>query len=375
MLMTDSATVSPGVRDRKKDEARNSILDAFIALLVESGDISHDAIADRTGLGRRTIYRYFPDRDVLMQAAWTRVRELAGPQVILPSSMDELLATLEPIYTGFDAIAPVAAMVRATPQGRQLRLSSNAARTQAYATATADVVRQLPKSDQKLATAMIQVLHTTPWLEMRDHWGLNGSQIARAAEWTIRALLADLSARGARPLDQPLERPPVSGAALHLIAGSTGAGKTTYAIDMARREGALRLSIDEWMTTLFGPDQPEPIQFDWMMARIDRCEAQMWALAQQAAALGQPVIIDCGLTRAAHRAKWADWAAAAGVPVVLHHLAVPAEERWRRVEHRNAERGPTFKLEVTRPMFDFVETMWEPPTGAEMTALNGVAVG
>ena len=45
---------------------------------------------------------------------------------------------------------------------------------------------------------------------------------------------------------------------VHLEVGFTGAGKTTYAFELAAREGALRLSIDEWMITLFGPDQPTP---------------------------------------------------------------------------------------------------------------------
>ena len=167
----------------------------------------------------------------------------------------------------------------------------------------------------------------------------------------------------------------MNGATVHLIAGSTGAGKTTYALALAKREGALRLSIDDWMTALFGPDQPDPIRFEWMMERIDRCEALMWALAEQEAALGRSVLIDCGLSKEAHRAKWADLAAAAGLPVVLHHLHVDAEERWRRVQQRNAERGPTFKLEVDRGMFDFVETLWEPPGAEEMARLNGVRVG
>ena len=66
---------------------------------------------------------------------------------------------------------------------------------------------------------------------------------------------------------------------IHLVAGSTGAGKTTYALALAAREGAVRLSIDEWMTALFGPDQPEPLRFEWMMERVKRCELQMWTVA------------------------------------------------------------------------------------------------
>jgi predicted kinase len=158
---------------------------------------------------------------------------------------------------------------------------------------------------------------------------------------------------------------------VHLVAGSTGAGKTTFSIRLAEQERALRLSIDEWMTTLFGPDQPTPIEFSWMMDRINRCETLMWATALEAARRGIGCVIDCGLTRAAHRQKFGDLAREAGLPVVLHWLDVDVEERWRRVERRNTERGETFRLEVTRPMFDFIEQMWEPPTAEEMAALGG----
>jgi predicted kinase len=160
-------------------------------------------------------------------------------------------------------------------------------------------------------------------------------------------------------------------AGIHLIAGSTGAGKTTYSIDLARRERALRLSIDEWMTTLFEADQPADVTFEWMLERVERCEAKMWAVAQETCKLGVAVVADCGFTTVEQRSKWSRWAREAGIPVRLHHLDVGAEERWRRVEQRNRERGETFRLEVTRPMFDFVETMWEPPTPDEVAAING----
>src|SRR5689334_20974302 len=106
-------------RDARKRHARAQILDAFIALLTEGeADLSHDAVAARSGVARRTVYRYFPDRAALMDGALLRVRELAGPKVDYPDSPEELLESLEPVYTGFDAIAPIATMLRTTPQGR-----------------------------------------------------------------------------------------------------------------------------------------------------------------------------------------------------------------------------------------------------------------
>ena len=43
---------------------------------------------------------------------------------------------------------------------------------------------------------------------------------------------------------------------IHLICGSTGAGKTTYAHELAKSIGGVVFSIDEWMVTLFGEDAP-----------------------------------------------------------------------------------------------------------------------
>jgi AcrR family transcriptional regulator len=199
------ATAATSVRTTRKQEARERILDAFIALLTEgAADLSHDAVAERAELGRRTVYRYFPDRPALLDGALLRVRELAGTRVTYPESAEELLETLEPIYTGFDSIAPLITMLRTTPQGRQLRLAQKRQRAASYTRALAGAVEGLPAEDRKLATAMIQVLHTTPWLEMRDHWDLDGRQIARATGWAVRTLLNDLKARGGLPLDQDL---------------------------------------------------------------------------------------------------------------------------------------------------------------------------
>jgi AcrR family transcriptional regulator len=202
---------APQLRESRKDEVRTRILDSFIAMMSEGGAVlNHDSLAERTGVARRTVYRYFPDRSALMDAALVRVRELAGPNVAYPKSAEDLVRTLEPIHLGFDAIAPINIMLRSTPQGRALRLAQKAQRVSSYSKALKDSVRGLPPGDRKLAIAMLQVLHTTPWLEMRDQWDLSGEQIARATSWAIRTLLNDLKRRRGQPLDEdsPAAVPP-----------------------------------------------------------------------------------------------------------------------------------------------------------------------
>ncbi len=153
---------------------------------------------------------------------------------------------------------------------------------------------------------------------------------------------------------------------LHMVCGGVGAGKTTHARKLADEIGGLRFSIDEWMTGLFGPDSPQPPQWGWVVERVRRCETRIVAQALDAARRGVPSVLDLSFLRRDDRRRLAEQADAAGVGVALHFLDVPVDERWRRVAARNALQGETFSLVVPRPIFDFVESMFEPPGEDEL---------
>jgi predicted kinase len=161
---------------------------------------------------------------------------------------------------------------------------------------------------------------------------------------------------------------------IHLICGSTGAGKTTYSIKLADDIGGVRFSIDEWMTALFWMDTPRPLDPAWSMERVERCNAQIWLTAEQIAQRGIPCILDLGLGQAHVRARFAELAKRAALGVRLHVLDVPADVRWSRVQARNTDGTHQLDFAVTREMFEFVETMFERPTDEEIARLNGIRV-
>ncbi|MFC3069054.1 AAA family ATPase [Phenylobacterium soli] len=155
-------------------------------------------------------------------------------------------------------------------------------------------------------------------------------------------------------------------ATLHVIFGPSGAGKTTYANAFARRERAVVFILDEWMARLFGPDIPNPIEFEWMMERVQRCEAQIWSVAAGVLATGTSVIMDIGLMRRADRARVKEIAEGAELPLQFHYVDAPVETRRARVAERNTVRGENFAIEVTPEMFEFVEGIFELPSPAEL---------
>ena len=152
---------------------------------------------------------------------------------------------------------------------------------------------------------------------------------------------------------------------IHIVFGPQGAGKTTYARELAEEVGGTRFSIDEWMGELFGPDLPKPMSLAWIMERVRRCEHRIWMTAANIARQGGTVVLDLGFMKISDRSAYLALAAANAFPARLHFVTAPHDQRRRRVLSRNVEKGATFSFEVTASMFDFMETRFEAPTEDE----------
>lgn len=153
---------------------------------------------------------------------------------------------------------------------------------------------------------------------------------------------------------------------IHLVFGSQGAGKSTYAKQLAKQTNGVHLAIDEWMWELFGSDLPQPINMAWVMERVARCEKRIWATALQISACDTPVVLDLGFMKIQNRTQYILLAKEQEIPLQLHYVDAPLETRLERVMKRNTEKGATFSFEVSPEAFHFMETQFEKPTEAEL---------
>lgn len=155
-------------------------------------------------------------------------------------------------------------------------------------------------------------------------------------------------------------------ATLNLVFGPCGAGKTTYARALARREGAVAFVLDEWGARLFGPDVQGALDVAWMMERLGRCQALIWSTAGEVLDAGTSVVLDLGLMRREHRERIRTMGQQAGRSMRWHLVDAPKEVRHARVAARNEAKGETFVAEVPPEMFEMFEAIYEPPTPAEL---------
>lgn len=169
-----------------------------------------------------------------------------------------------------------------------------------------------------------------------------------------------------------------------LIVGGTGAGKTTYARELAKEKSAVVYSIDNWMKSLYWQDMPDFPDMKWFQEnhkwytdRIARCEELIKNICLERAKFHQASLLDLGFTSAKHRKHFINFFQSDGIAVESHYLKIDPMIRWERVEQRNNNKGETHVMQVDRSMFDFMEGIFEEPSleeGAPLILIDqGVA--
>lgn len=120
--MTQDALIDG--RTARRDRNRRAVLDAVLDLFA-AGDLSPspEAVAQRSGLSLRSVYRYVADNDDLVQAAIERHLEKVGPLFAIPepgqgSFQARVLGFVTARMALYEAVAPTA---RAAQLRAQLR--------------------------------------------------------------------------------------------------------------------------------------------------------------------------------------------------------------------------------------------------------------
>jgi AcrR family transcriptional regulator len=181
------------LRDAQRDVTRDRIVEAVRQMLVEAnpGALSMVAVAERSGVSRRTVYRHFPTKEELVAAVAEdndeRVRgQIGGRQVALQDPESFLLDLWPDLARNLDATI----VTNATPAGREVRRRRIAERR----AVVGEGIRSLgidPTSEegQRLLTLFVLLTSSSALAEMTDIQGLAPKDAARIAGWALQLIM------------------------------------------------------------------------------------------------------------------------------------------------------------------------------------------
>lgn len=157
---------------------------------------------------------------------------------------------------------------------------------------------------------------------------------------------------------------------IYLICGPSGAGKTKHAQEIAQDKQAIYLSIDECMKPLSFPDYPDANFLQMVLGeKVKICGAKILKESERLLAQNREVVLDVATFQRAHRDFIRNWAASVNSKVTLHYISAGPKIRRARVLKRNEEKGKTYSFNVPEWMFDWSESIFEPPSEDEGTIL------
>lgn len=192
-----STTKVATLADRQTDFTRRLILDAAVQILEHASvaELSVRAVAKQANVAERTVFRYFPTRDDLLDAVADAVREkMALPPA--PASLEELLAAPRALYSRFEATRELTKAALHSELFHRMRESQAKVRWKAVQEIVEALAPKRSERERRIAAANIRYyLAASSWHYFRFYFGFNLEDSIACAETAIRQSVEGLTRR------------------------------------------------------------------------------------------------------------------------------------------------------------------------------------
>lgn len=178
--------------DQHRSATRARILTAAQELLAEQhpAALSIVEIARRSGVGRATIYRYFADKEALLDAIALsgdeQSRQWYGDRSMTPETLEEMLPR---VWNELASNMPALLARNGTPAGRELRRRAVTRRQREVDEAMRSMDLD-PTTDEgrRLVLAFLVITSSSALVELIDIHGLTAEEAAAQTLWTVNRL-------------------------------------------------------------------------------------------------------------------------------------------------------------------------------------------
>jgi AcrR family transcriptional regulator len=188
---------SISLRDQHAAMTRERILKAVADLLErgDPGELTMPGVAEASGVSLRTIYRYYPTREELLEAAgrWIGDELLKHPY---PRDLDEVADLYQVGCRDFDERPGLVRALAFSQLGQRVRGYRRRERLESIERALRSELTGLSQGELRRAEAVLAYLHNMlAYTTLREENGLSGEEIGEAIGWAIRTLIEDLRNR------------------------------------------------------------------------------------------------------------------------------------------------------------------------------------
>ncbi|MEI4474048.1 TetR/AcrR family transcriptional regulator [Frigidibacter sp. MR17.24] len=189
--MTTTRSYTSPLRDEKARATREAILQALYDLMAAAeGEIGMEAIAQRAGVQKRTIFRHFSTKEELFAAFWPWLNARIGASVS-PATTRDIVEGPRRAFPLFEEHEPAMRAALHSRTGREMRNGTVEARRQHFAAALAPVCAALAPDEARRVTALAHLLYSaSAWEVLKDYGGLSGAQAGEAASWALGVILS-----------------------------------------------------------------------------------------------------------------------------------------------------------------------------------------
>ena len=188
---------SVSLREQHALATRERILGAVADLLEaeRAEELTVPAVAEASGVSLRTIYRYYPTREALLEAAgrWIGDELLAHAY---PRDLDEVADLYQEGTQDFDERPGLVRALAFSQLGQHVRGYRRRERLEAIGQSLRAELTELSEPELRQAEAVLAYLHNMlAYTILREENALAGPEIGKAIGWAIRTLIADLRKR------------------------------------------------------------------------------------------------------------------------------------------------------------------------------------
>ena len=145
----------------------------------------------------RTIYRHFPTREDLLNAAWRRaLRAFIRGQTQQVETLDQILELTRAAYENFDANEGIVRAIISAPEGVEVRKRPAEIRLAMLKRAYAGLLAGIPEEQVKAVVMATHALSSASvWSHLRDYCGLDGVEGGKVAALAIELIVEATKAR------------------------------------------------------------------------------------------------------------------------------------------------------------------------------------